>query len=157
MKLFFNNPFTAPDIQDLLRDRNVSFRKLSIVLGSGVVLASTLVGGYHIGQWFLGGTVGTTEPVPLEVSTKPFVPTIESRLAELGGGGEQGAYDVAEVVRRTKELAGTSTPIKSASTTSTMEDRMKELSNSHAAAMPIPIVPLHQPTTTIASPATTTL
>lgn len=126
MKFFFNNPFTAPDIKDILRDRNMSFKNLAIVFCSGLVLASTLVGGYHIGQWFIGKAVPPSVPVQGEVSDEPNIPTVESRLAELGGEGEQGTYDVLEVARRTKELGG-SKEVTAASNTPTMEDRLKEL------------------------------
>lgn len=127
MKFFFNNPFTAPDIKDLLRDRNMSFKNLVLVFGAGIVLASTLIGGYHIGQWFIGKAVGPLTPAPLEVSDVPMT-IVESRLAELGGNIEGGTYDILEVNRRAKELeGGKKVPATASDTSATMEERMKEL------------------------------
>jgi hypothetical protein len=132
MKFSLNNPFTAPDIKDVIQERNLSFRTLALVLGSGIVLSSTLIGGYHIGQWFIGSSAPAAFEIPQTVMPVSTLSTEEQRLAELGGIGEQTPYDVMEATRRINELergavGSANASVSSASNTAIMEERLKEL------------------------------
>ncbi len=87
MKRPFTNLFTAPDVQDILRDRRVTLRNLMFMLGSGIVFVCTLLGGYTIGTWFLVSTSDMTGPVAstqspaVEEGTFPEPPSLEERQA----------------------------------------------------------------------------
>ena len=129
MALFSKNPFIAPDIKDIVAEKRSAVRTAMLVFGAGVVLVSVLLGGYQIGQWILWNTAPQIAAPNLPAETQPLI-TVESRLRELGSGNPDVPYDVPSVVARTNELSpkhkGTGTL---ASSTPTVEDRLKELGN----------------------------
>jgi len=127
MALFQKNPFTAPDIKDILAEKRSAVHTVMVLFGAGIVLVSVLLGGYQIGQWILLHTVPQMV-APLSPSgTQPRV-TVESRLHELGTATNT-PYDVSSVVARTKELGPKDKKAAALppSATSTIDARMKEL------------------------------
>jgi|GEM_PF-3654863 hypothetical protein len=103
MALFQKNPFTAPDIKDIVAEKRSAVQTAMILFGAGIVLVSVLLGGYQIGQWILWNTVPQIVAPALPHETQPLI-TVESRLRELGGSTTTTAYDVPAVVARTAEL-----------------------------------------------------
>ncbi len=85
MKRPFTNLFTAPDAADILSDRRLTLRNAIFTFGTGIVLVSTLLGGYTLGTWFL---VKATMPIATEEVADsgvekvfPDPPSIEERQA----------------------------------------------------------------------------
>jgi hypothetical protein len=87
MKRPFTNLFTAPDVQDIMRDRRATLRNVMFMLGSGIVFVCTLLGGYTIGTWFLMSTSDMTgpsesiQPLGVEEGAFPEPPSLEERQA----------------------------------------------------------------------------
>ena len=126
MAFFQKNPFTAPDIKDILAEKRSAVRTVMVLFGAGIVLVSVLLGGYQIGQWILWKTAPQIMTPLSPHETQPLI-TVQSRLRELGTD-TNATYDASSVAARTSELAPKNQKDALApSATSTIDARMKEL------------------------------
>lgn len=87
MKHPFTNLFTAPDAADILSERRLTLRNAILLAGTGIVLVSTLLGGYTLGTWFLvKATLPTVNEEVADTTIEkvlPEAPTLEERQAML--------------------------------------------------------------------------
>jgi hypothetical protein len=123
MKHPFTNLFTAPDVADVLKERRLTFRNAILLCGTGIVLVSTLLGGYTLGTWFILQTL----PVPVSddiadgVTERvlPAPPSIEERQAMM--------TKVSAASSTPKERASVSSIMQAQTNTPTLEERQRAL------------------------------
>lgn len=116
MKHPFTNLFTAPDVADVVSERRLTFRNAILMVGMGIALVSTLLGGYTMGTWFL---VKATMPSQTEEAAGtgaekilPNPPSIEERqrmMAQMSAESPShearaGVEDFTEATRREPTL-----------------------------------------------------
>jgi hypothetical protein len=127
MKPFFHNPFTAPDIADLLTERTAAWKRLLVIAIAGGVLVAAFLGGYHLTTTYMVKT--DTPEVPASDTETPVDEDAAKRavLEDLQSDTEQPYTEERRIVSdlSTEDTTPTTTP------PSAREDILMRLKSTH--------------------------